>query len=126
MASKSALRLPIANGFQLPTRRNLSSFAPATRTLPKSRIVPRQSSRTPLPKTFHRSYADSAPVKKRRAGFFRWTWRLTYLSALGGLGYLGYLIYDLRTPDEQYEPDPKKKTLVILGLCIPHTSGAID
>jgi len=40
---------------------------------------------------------------------------LTYLSILGGTGYVGYLVYADRHPDEQYEPDPSKKTLVILG-----------
>lgn len=74
-------------------------------------------SRTKPQQTFRRSYADSLPPKpKRRAGFFRWTWRLTYLSAIGGIGYLGYTIYLLRTPQEQFEPDPSKKTLVILGM----------
>jgi NADH:ubiquinone reductase (non-electrogenic) len=27
-----------------------------------------------------------------------------------------YSIYDLRHPEEQYEPDPSKKTLVVLGM----------
>ena len=68
---------------------------------------------------FRRSYADSvAPVIKRRGrGFFRWTWRLTYLSAIGGVAYLSYNIYSLRTPQDQFEPDPSKKTLVVLGRC---------
>lgn len=74
-------------------------------------------SRGKLQQSFRRSYADGPPPKpRRRAGFFRWTWRLTYLSALGGVGYLGYTIYLLRTPQEQFEPDPSKKTLVILGM----------
>jgi NADH:ubiquinone reductase (non-electrogenic) len=46
-----------------------------------------------------------------------WTWRLTYLSTLGGVAYLGYGIWVLRHPVEQEEPDPKKKTLVVLGTC---------
>lgn len=33
-----------------------------------------------------------------------------------GLGYLGYDIYSHRNPPEQREPDPTKKTLVILGM----------
>lgn len=45
----------------------------------------------------------------------RLLWRLTYLSALGGLGYIGYGIYESRMPPEQAEPDPNKKTLVVLG-----------
>ncbi|KAL6721723.1 NADH:ubiquinone oxidoreductase [Lecanora helva] len=38
-----------------------------------------------------------------------------YLSAIGGLVYMGYGIYLLRTPQEQLQPDPTKKNLVILG-----------
>ncbi len=30
---------------------------------------------------------------------------------------MGYTIYLLRTPQEQLEADPNKKTLVILGMC---------
>ena len=70
----------------------------------------------PFRQSTRRSYADVAPKPKRRLrGFFRLTWRLTYLSAIGGFGYLTYRIYQIRTPTEQYAPDPAKKTLVILG-----------
>ena len=74
--------------------------------------------RSVLQQSFRRSYADAvSPVpKKRGRRFFRWTWRVTYLSLLGGIGALGYQIYLLRTPDEQFDPDPSKKTLVILGM----------
>lgn len=41
-----------------------------------------------------------------------------YLGAIGGLGYMGYTIYLLRTPHEQLEADPTKKTLVILGMLV--------
>ncbi|KAK2755090.1 NADH:ubiquinone oxidoreductase [Arachnomyces sp. PD_36] len=75
-----------------------------------------------LRQPFRRGYADAAPPappapkpKKKRAGFFRWTYRLLILSMLGGVGMLGYSIYDLRHPDEQSKSDPNKKTLVILG-----------
>ncbi|KAF2710071.1 external NADH-ubiquinone oxidoreductase-like protein [Pleomassaria siparia CBS 279.74] len=53
--------------------------------------------------------------KKKRAGFFRWTWRLSKLAAVGGAGYVGYGIWEMRNPDDQPPPDPSKKTLVILG-----------
>ena len=71
-----------------------------------------------LRKSFRRSYADTVAPKTKRRGrrFLRWTWRLTYLSAIGGIAYVGYGIYLLRTPQEQSEPDPTKKTLVILGV----------
>lgn len=37
------------------------------------------------------------------------------MSVIGGAAYLAYVVYDLRTPPDQFEPDPTKKTLVILG-----------
>ncbi|KAK3333174.1 pyridine nucleotide-disulfide oxidoreductase-domain-containing protein [Cercophora scortea] len=69
---------------------------------------------------FRRGYADGSapattPVKARRFRTWRWIWRLTYLSALGGVAYIGYGIYEDRHPEPQTEPDPTKKTLVILG-----------
>ena len=75
-------------------------------------------SRSILQLSTRRSFADIAPpkVKRRRTSLLRWTWRLTYLSAIGGLVYMGYGIYLLRTPLEQLEPDPTKKNLVILGM----------
>lgn len=70
-----------------------------------------------LQQSFRRSYADAIPPKTKRKGrsVLRWTWRVTYLSAIGGLVYIGYGIYVLRSPPEQLEPDPTKKNLVILG-----------
>ena len=41
--------------------------------------------------------------------------RLTYLSVLGLVGAVAYDGYKDRHPDEQFIPDPDKKTLVILG-----------
>jgi NADH:ubiquinone reductase (non-electrogenic) len=52
----------------------------------------------------------------------RWIWRATYLSLLGGIGYLAYSVYELRTPDEQFEPDPSKQNLVILGEHPEHST----
>lgn len=70
---------------------------------------------------FRRAYADEAPKPKpgKLRKTFRWAWRLTYLSAIGLVGFTAYNIYDDRHPDEQYEPDPNKKTLVILGESMP-------
>ena len=53
------------------------------------------------------------PSKIRRT--FRWIWRLTYLSVGGLIGYTCYIIYLDRNPEPQFEQDPNKKTLVILG-----------
>ena len=64
---------------------------------------------------FRRGFADAKKVKKGTWGFLKWTWRLTYLSVLGGLAYTAYGIYVNRNPADQQEPDPNKKTLVVLG-----------
>jgi NADH:ubiquinone reductase (non-electrogenic) len=75
-----------------------------------------------LPRQFRRQYSDAVVTpptpapKKRRFRVLRWTWRLTYLSALGGIAYIGLGIYQDRHPEEQVDPDPSKKTLVILGM----------
>lgn len=67
-----------------------------------------------------RAYADQPVVKektKRRGrGFLRWTWRITYLSALGGLAFVAWNIYDQKYPEDQAAPDPNAKTLVVLGM----------
>ena len=57
---------------------------------------------------------EGRPRKRFRA--LRWMFRLSLLSALLGLGYVGYGIYLSRSPAEQLEPDPNKKTLVVLGI----------
>ncbi|GAD95091.1 alternative NADH-dehydrogenase [Paecilomyces variotii No. 5] len=77
-------------------------------------------SRPSFQQSFRRSYADAAaapeaPKPRRRFRFLRWAWRLTLLSGLGMAGTVAYSIYELRHPAEQVEPDPNKKTLVILG-----------
>ena len=74
----------------------------------------------PVSRQFRRGYADeAAPVsqtpKKARFRTLRWGWRLGYLSAIAGIVYMGYGVYQDRHPEDQVEPDPTKKTLVILG-----------
>lgn len=66
---------------------------------------------------FRRAYADEAPKPKpgKLRSTLRWAWRLTYLSAAGLVGYTFYIVYQDRHPEPQFEPDPTKKTLVILG-----------
>jgi len=59
--------------------------------------------------------APTPPPKKKGFRTLRWAWRLTYLSLLGSVAYVGYGIYEDRNPEPQTEPDPTKKTLVILG-----------
>ncbi|PHH82859.1 hypothetical protein CDD82_4497 [Ophiocordyceps australis] len=66
---------------------------------------------------FRRLYSDQPPKPKpgKLRKTFRWVWRLTYVSFAGLVGYTAFIIYQDRHPEPQYEPDPKKKTLVILG-----------
>ncbi|KAI5282480.1 NADH:ubiquinone oxidoreductase, partial [Ascosphaera aggregata] len=54
-------------------------------------------------------------LKKKKAGVLRWMFRLIILSTVGASGVLGYGIYNARHPNDQIDPDPSKKTLVILG-----------
>ena len=50
---------------------------------------------------------------------------MTYLSAIGFVGWLTYTVWELRNPNDQFDPDPSKKTLVILGeLRLDYASGA--
>jgi NADH:ubiquinone reductase (non-electrogenic) len=73
-----------------------------------------------LRQSVRRQTTEAAPIagkpKKKRAGLFRWTWRLSKLAAIGGLGYVGYGIWEMRNPADQPPPDPSKKTLVVLGM----------
>ena len=123
MATKTATKLAFASlridyGASLISRRSYAT-SPRSVLLQCSRATLRSPfSNTNIQSSFRRSYADAiSPVTKRRGrGFFRWTWRLTYLSAIGGTAYLAYNIYTLRTPQEQFDPDPSKKTLVVLGI----------
>ncbi len=72
-----------------------------------------------------RGYASEAtpaePPKPKKPRFrkLRWTWRLGYLSAIAGIVYMGYGVYQDRHPEDQVEPDPTKKTLVVLGTASP-------
>lgn len=108
-------------GINPATRRSLmtSSFTRAALPRSSSQIVVDKSK---LTQTFRRNYAEIqptapvVPVKKRRFRVLRWAWRITYLSVIGGVVYLGYTIYELRNPEDQFEQDPAKQNLVILGM----------
>ncbi|KAI9810308.1 MAG: NADH:ubiquinone oxidoreductase [Pycnora praestabilis] len=133
MATAAVMR-PIASAnafaFRTSARRTFASSQRAS--LPKAYPVTRPFLNKPtLRQSFRRCYAEnvsSKPVtasvqetlkspktKSRGRAFLRWTWRLTYLSAIGGVGFMTYNIWVLRNPAEQYDPSPEKKTLVILG-----------
>jgi NADH:ubiquinone reductase (non-electrogenic) len=116
--TRAMMRLPASSiGFKAASRRPFatSSRSFLTSARPSSRVLLDKSK---LQQTFRRTYADVAPAKKpRRFRFFRFLWRVTYLSAIAGTTYLAYGVYELRHPEEQFEPDPTKKNLVILGAC---------
>ena len=122
MASKAVVRpLAAAIGFRqsIATPRSFATIPQRSQLLRQRAVeLPKQR----LQQTFQRrGYAEVSPetqrvVKRRSWRFLKWTWRITYLSALGGLAYVGFQIYENRTPADQAEPDPSKKTLVVLGM----------
>jgi len=106
--SAQSIGLKVAAG----TRR---TFVTSSQRIPRAGRRAVQDNRQ-LQQSFRRSYADAAPSKKpRRFRYFRYAWRLTYLSVIGGTAYLGYGVYEARHPEDQFQPDPTKKNLVILG-----------
>ncbi|RDW88718.1 putative alternative NADH-dehydrogenase NDH2 [Coleophoma cylindrospora] len=117
--TRAMMRLPVSSiGLPAAARRSLATSSQSgtpflTRSQLSSRIT---SNKSQFQQTFRRTYADVAPAKKpKRFRFFRYAWRLTYLSAIAGTAYLAYGVYELRHPDDQFLPDPTKKNLVILG-----------
>ncbi|KAI0535192.1 hypothetical protein GGR58DRAFT_20343 [Xylaria digitata] len=91
----------------------------ATRpVLPSSTIISSAVGPVSLSRQFARTYADAAAPKKKPGKIrttFKWLWRATYLSFFLGVGAIIYNGYSDRHPEEQFAPDPEKKTLVILG-----------
>ncbi|KAH7419130.1 hypothetical protein BKA64DRAFT_6895 [Cadophora sp. MPI-SDFR-AT-0126] len=113
--TRAMMRLPASSiGFSTAARRSFATSSQSfTRARPTSRIL---QERSKLHQNSRRAYADVAPAKKSmRFPFFKTLWRITYLSAIAGTAYLAYGVYDLRHPEDQFEPDPTKKNLVILG-----------
>ncbi|KIW87847.1 uncharacterized protein Z519_11431 [Cladophialophora bantiana CBS 173.52] len=125
MASKFSLRMMPGFPMASPRPWSMRAFSTCRSSTFGVPIASRTSSLVSQPlvqQSFRRSYADAPkanlspePKPKKRFRFFVWTWRLTYLSVLATLGYVTYQIYEGRNPKEQFDPDPNKKTLVILG-----------
>lgn len=57
----------------------------------------------------------AGPLPKKKAGILKKTWRVTYISALAATAWFTWTVYNNRHPGAQFEQDPNKKTLVILG-----------
>lgn len=101
-----------------PSAMRLSSLSRVARPLRSNGFLQQQSFQRAAAR---RTYADAAPAPtptpkpKKKFRFLRWAWRLTWLTGVGLTGMLAYSIYELRHPIDQIEPDPSKKTLVILG-----------
>ena len=103
---------PLSRAFTTSSRRALIARPRAFARPTFNKVQLRQSFKR------HQSSESGQTVKPQRGTIrtlFLWTWRLTYLSAIGGLAYVGYGVWQLRHPVEQLPPDPNKKTLVILG-----------
>lgn len=58
---------------------------------------------------------NGPPPPRKKAGLLKKAWRVTYISAIAATALFTYTVYENRHPGAQYEQDPKKKTLVILG-----------
>jgi NADH:ubiquinone reductase (non-electrogenic) len=117
-------------GLSLASRRCLCTSLRANYALRASK--PTRLLRPAVQQSFRRAYADAptinlspTPRPRKRFRFLRWTWRVTYLSAIGFVGWLSFTVWELRNPNDQFDPDPSKKTLVILGeLRLDSASGA--
>ncbi|KAF2185830.1 FAD/NAD(P)-binding domain-containing protein [Zopfia rhizophila CBS 207.26] len=99
---------------QLAGRRSYATSRPSL-IVNRARWTPRPTFRQIALRQSIRRASSQAPNPKKRFSVLRWTWRLTYLTTLAGLGWVGYGIWIMRNPEDQPEPDPSKKTLVILG-----------
>lgn len=116
LALRSKMVTPSTIQLSSLSRRSLTTRAPV-QALRSSQTLTQQVAQ----RATRRPYSDAAPASspapkpRKRFSFLRWTWRLTLLAGLGLAGNLVYNIYDQRNPIEQAIPDPKKKTLVVLG-----------
>ncbi|CAG8957195.1 hypothetical protein HYFRA_00009396 [Hymenoscyphus fraxineus] len=116
--STSSIGLNIArNNASNAMRRNFAASASPRSFVTRARPI-LSNQNCDLQKSFRRAYADVAPApakNPKRFRYFKFLWRVTYLSMIAGVAYLGYGVWELRHPEEQFEPDPNKKNLVILG-----------
>ncbi|KAF8730589.1 hypothetical protein AX14_005430 [Amanita brunnescens Koide BX004] len=93
-----------------------SSRSLYTRASPQTQLLRRQ----PLPLfKAPRLYAPSSTLttatKSKWRGFLQFLGRATLITLLGSAGLFYYVTYRERHPGPQLPPDPKKKTIVVLG-----------
>ncbi|KAI5811049.1 hypothetical protein DFH27DRAFT_589069 [Peziza echinospora] len=125
-----ASRLPIARGTAFALGLNSARRPIATRRLltpiPRPQVSRTANALQPIqrrgittseiPRNGQNGNSGSGKSGKGRIGqILKYAWRATYISTLMGVAYLGWSIFEIRHPTEQAEPDPTKKTLVILG-----------
>jgi NADH:ubiquinone reductase (non-electrogenic) len=121
-AMRATMKLPASSvGFTTAAHRSFATSSFGRATLSSRNLLDKSK----LNQSFRRGYAEltkpTTPIAEakqpKRFRALRWTWRLTYLSVIGGIAYMSYGVYELRHPDDQFEPDPTKQNLVILGIC---------
>ena len=119
MRPMAALRPAMAASQQVAKRSFVSSMAKPTFT---ARAPALRIQREGLRQDFRRHASGGpevilspTPKPKKRFRVLRFLWRVTYLSLIGGTVYGFYAVYQNRHPGEQMDPDPTKKTLVVLG-----------
>ncbi|KAI2612956.1 FAD/NAD(P)-binding domain-containing protein [Hypoxylon fragiforme] len=104
---------------QLSTRTNAPAISFSPTSFSQTLIARTRNTAVAFPRQFARSYSDAPPPPPKKPRRIRttlkWLWRATYLSVLAGVGAVIYDGYTDRHPDDQFTPDPSKKTLVILG-----------
>lgn len=106
-----------------PARRAYNTTANTTQRalLASRRPVSQALVRSSWQQVRKQSTTEALKSVPRRGGFrsfLRWTWRVTYITIIAGVVYTGYEVWQSKHPNDQFDPDPSKKTLVVLGKCL--------
>ncbi|KAI8609213.1 hypothetical protein BC830DRAFT_1173750, partial [Chytriomyces sp. MP71] len=68
-----------------------------------------------LPRYASRSSSSVAATSAPKGSRFKWTRRVLTVGAVAGIAVVAYTVYELRHPLPQFEWDPSKKTVAVLG-----------
>lgn len=68
-----------------------------------------------LSRTVSDCESQATATKSKWRGFLQFLGRATLITLLGSAGVFYYVTYRERHPGPQLPPDPKKKTIVVLG-----------